>query len=203
MISFDIKKVKIVPLEQVRPNTWNPKVKDTAQYRLIKDDIERNGQKVPAVVRENKGLELIDGEQRWTALKELGETHIVINNIGKVSDTDAKNETLWYQLQVPMDTVLLAPLVLELKQLDIQLPLLENDIEELSHLDKLDLGAMLKDQPKDQQTGDVRTLVLAMAKDKYDFICGALDAVIAQEGLQPNDRSRALELIVADYISGK
>lgn len=189
MIAFDLKKVKVAPLEQVRPNTWNPKAKDTPEYQLIKDDIERNGQKVPVVVRENNGYELIDGEQRWTALTELGETHIVINNIGEVSDADAKNETLWYQLQVPMDKILLAPLILELKELDIHLPLIETKIEQLP-------------QP-DTETGDVRTLTLTMMKDKYDFITQALDAVIAQEELQTNDRSRALELIVADYVSGK
>ena len=40
-------------------------------------------------------------------------------------------------------------------------------------------------------------------KDKYDFIIQALDAIIEQEELQPNDHSRAIELVIADYISGK
>lgn len=50
---------------------------------------------------------------------------------------------------------------------------------------------------------DIKTLTIIMSKDKYDFITQAFDAFLAQEQLQENDYARALELIVADYISGK
>lgn len=45
--------------------------------------------------------------------------------------------------------------------------------------------------------------LIAVAKDKDEFITQAFDAFLAQEDLTEGDWGRALELIVADYISGK
>ncbi len=77
------------------------------------------------------------------------------------------------------------------------------EIDEMLKISNFDFEQYETHRPDDFKEDNVRTLALVMIKDKYDFICGALDAVIAQEELQPNDRSRALELIVADYTSGK
>lgn len=204
MIAFDQTKLSIVKLKDVRLNSWNPKDLNTREYRKIVESIKREGQKSPVVVRENKGFEIIDGCQRWSALTELGETEIIIYNEGKVSDKDAKNQTLWWQLQVPFNKTMLAPLVLELQKLDLPLPYDNDTINELGAIEKLELPALLKPAPEPPtENGNVRTLTLTMAKDKYTFIVEALDAFIEQEGLEPNDRARALELIVADYVSGK
>lgn len=204
MIAFDQTKLAVVKLKDVRLNSWNPKDTNTKEYRKIKESIEREGQKVPVVVRENKGLEIIDGCQRWTALNELGAKEIVIYNEGKVSDKDAKNQTLWYQLQVPFNRTMLAPLVLELHKLNLPSPYDDDTIKELGAIEKLELPALLKPAPEPtKENANVRTLSITIAKDKYEFITQAFDAFLAQEQLTEGDYARALELIVADYISGK
>lgn len=204
MIAFDQTKLAIVKLKDVRPNSWNPKDTNTREYRKILESIKREGQKSPVVVRENKGLEIIDGHQRWSALTELGEKEIIIYNEGKVSTKDAKNQTLWWQLQVPFNKTMLAPLVLELQKLELHLPYDNDTIAELGAIENLELPALLKPAPEPhKENANVRTLSITMAKDKYDFITQAFDAFLKQEDLTEGDYGRALELIVADYISGK
>lgn len=204
---FDPKKIQKTPIEQVTPNGWNPKEEATAEFEKLKASIETNGLMGAIAVREVKGgYEIIDGQQRYTAAKQLGYKNIYIYNEGKVTDTQAKALTIWWQQQVPFKPQLEAILVesLTIEAPEIVLPYNELELSELLMPTEIDLTQYF-DEVEEQQAkdGNVRTLALTMVKDKYDFICGALDAVIAQEGLQPNDRSRALELIVADYISGK
>ena len=203
--NFDLTKVKVVPIEQVRPNTWNPKPKGGKAYEKVKQSIATNGLKSTIAVRENDGYEIIDGEQRWTACLELGFKKILIYNEGEVTDQEAKQLTIWWQQQVPFDPMDEAFLVADMADEfgDLELPYDIEEIEEMKALANFSFDEYSDKEPSAPADSDVRTLALVMAKDKYDLIVGALDAVIHQEELQPNDRSRALELIVADYISGK
>ena len=198
MIAFDPNKVSIVTVEEVEPNDWNPKEKNTKQYKLIKEDIERNGQKVPVVVREhNNTIQIIDGEQRWTALKELGEPLIAINNMGIVADADAKNETLWYQLQVPFVEGLLSELIAKLKNSGAFLPYSKDEVDKLLTLDKFDLSSMLKTK----EPTELAKLVIVFQKEKpYREVTNMLDQIVSME--QVSNRARALELLCADYVAG-
>jgi hypothetical protein len=204
-INFDPKKLKVVTIDEIRPNTWNPKPKGGQDFEKVKKSIEKKGLRGFIVVRENDGYEIIDGEQRWTSCKELGFDKVLIYNEGEVTDKEAKELTIWWQQQVPFDQIELAYLIKDMDDLyeNLELPFEPTELEELLTISNFDFEQYQTHRPEIPTDDNVRTLALAMVKDKYDFIVGALDAVIAQEGLQPNDRSRALELIVADYISGK
>lgn len=117
----------------------------------------------------------------------------------------AKELTIWYQQQVPFDHIDLSHLVtdLHLEHEEVDLPYNELELEEMQKIAQFDFDEYAIKHPKATNGTDVRTLALVMAKDKYDFITQAFDAFLAQEQLQENDYARALELIVADYISGK
>lgn len=72
-----------VDIDRVQPNPWNPNKMEPALYaKLItglKRTLEETGKLPPIIVRPNKGkgvYEIIDGEHRWRALKELKETKI-------------------------------------------------------------------------------------------------------------------------------
>lgn len=204
-INFDPKKMRVAPIDLVRPNTWNPKTSGGPEFEKVKRSIEQKGQRAyPIIVRDNGGFEIIDGQQRYTACLELGFKEVLIYNEGEVSDKEAKELTIWYQQQVPFDHIELAYMIKDMDNLyeNLELPYEPIELEELLAISNFDFDTIENETPIETDN-NVRTLVLAMVKDKYDFICAALDAVIAQEELQPNDRSRALELIVADYISGK
>jgi len=198
MIAFNPENISIVSLEEVEPNDWNPKDKNTKEYQLIKQSIEKEGQKVPIVVREYEGtLQIIDGEQRYTALLELGEPFIAINNIGEVEDALAKNETLWYQLQVPFVEGLLSELIAKLKNSGVMLPYDKNEIDKLLTLDNFDLKSMLKTK----EPIDLAKLVIVFKKEKpFRETTNMLDQVAASE--QVSNRARALELLCADYTAG-
>lgn len=92
---------KIVDIEQVKPNTWNPKdsidENPTVRkmYEQIKEEIRKKGLFEAITVRSvgNK-YEILDGYHRWRACKELGYERIRINTLGKVSDRLARAITV-------------------------------------------------------------------------------------------------------------
>lgn len=205
-INFDPKKIKVAPINLVRPNTWNPKGKGSRDFEKVKKSIEQKGQRAyPIIVRDNNGYEIIDGEQRYTACQELGYEEILIYDEGKISDKEAKELTIWYQQQVPFDHLDLSYLITELKleHKDIELPYNELELEEMKKISEFTFEEYSIERPSDDIDSDIRTLSITMPKDKYEFITQAFDAFLAQEDLTEGDWGRALELIVADYISGK
>ena len=121
------------------------------------------------------------------------------------TDKEAKELTIWWQQQVPFDHLDLSYMISEMQETfgELELPYSDEEVDEMLKISNFDFDQYASERPQDDSNPDVRTLALIMVKDKYDFIVAALDAVIAQEELQPNDRPRALELIVADYTSGK
>ena len=114
---FDPSKIIKVPIDKVEPNDYNPKEKNTKEYKNVVESIRRNGLKQPIFVREVDGNEkyvVVDGEQRLTAANELGYTEIYVYNLGKISEEEAKALTIWFEVQVPFSEVELAPIVVEL-----------------------------------------------------------------------------------------
>ena len=138
MIKFNAKNLKIVDINKVHPNTWNPKDKNTEEFEKVVESIKINGQRSPVVVRENNGYEIIDGEQRYTACKQLDFKKVLIYNEGKISDKEAKELTIWYQQQVPFNEVKLAGMIKELLDQyeleEIQLPYSSEEIIEYAKM---------------------------------------------------------------------
>jgi len=195
MISFDSAKVKTVKIGEVRPNTWNPKDKNTDDFQKVKKGIKLKGQKQPITVRENDGYEIIDGEQRLTACKELGFEDIVIYNEGEVSDKEARELTIWYQQQVPFNEIELATLVKGLYQYpDLELPYTSEEMKDLLDLEAFDWG---QDNDSEFEEG-VRTLQIKMSEGQYKIIKEAIEKV-KKETVSPD--GRALELICAEFMN--
>lgn len=121
-----------VNVEEIRVNDWNPKLKRSEEYLKVKESVELNGQVQPIIVRETGEeevkYEILDGEQRFTALRELGEEKIWILNLGKVADEEAKASTIWLEQAVPFDDVMLGELLVELQH-KVELPYSDEEIE--------------------------------------------------------------------------
>lgn len=141
-LKFEKEKVLIVKIDNVIPNEYNPKDQGTEEYEKIKKGLSFKGQRLPVVVREKgEKYEIIDGEQRWRACKELGFEDIIIYNEGKVEDTEAKELTIWYQQQVPFNEVSLAFLVKELSEIPeykMELPFNDFELENFLEIAKED-----------------------------------------------------------------
>lgn len=192
-----------VPIDDVVPNTWNPKEKDHAKVKDIERSIKKNGFKQPVQVREHPTeagkYEIIDGEQRWTAMRNLGATEIYIYNNGKVKDADAKSETIWWQVQVPFDTISLANLVTELSMQEMELPYSSKELAEFKEMSEFDFDKYDTERPGDDDNLEFKTFTVKLGVEAYDIVQEAL-AMIKDE----NDVSdaRALELMAADFLAG-
>lgn len=112
-------KDKIVDIDLIIPNTWNPKEpieeseENKEHYEEIKKEIEKKGLFEAITVRElGDKYEILDGYHRWTACKELGYTEIRINDIGIIDDKLARAITLIKeQKKVPISELKVAEIV--------------------------------------------------------------------------------------------
>jgi hypothetical protein len=197
-MELDLKKIKKVNIDDVRPNDYNPKEKNHIKVQQIKKSIELMGFKQPVQVRDNNGYEILDGEQRWTAMKELGAKEIYIYDNGKVSDEEAKAETLRWQVQIPFDEVQLAPLVVELANLNIDIPFNEEEIEDYRKITEFDFNQYNANRPDFEEEDGVKTLSIKMTEEAYNVVMRAIKKL--QEDIPDAGESRAIELICADYL---
>jgi ParB/RepB/Spo0J family partition protein len=87
---------KVVPIDQVEPNKYNPNTMSDEIYEKEKNSIVRFGFIEPILVRriEKKKYQIIDGEHRWKACKDLGFTEISINDLGVMKNAYAKELTI-------------------------------------------------------------------------------------------------------------
>lgn len=208
-IKFDPKNIKVVPIDQVQPNGYNPKDKETPEYEKVKESLRVKGLRLPIVVREYEDkpnfYHIIDGEQRWTAAKDLGFVDVLIYSEGVVTDQEAKELTIWYEQKVPFNELELAKLVVSM-QADfpdnLVLPFTDEEMARMQELVKFnwdDYGDdKIDDTLGDKDTGELRTLSVIMSEDQYDVVIKAMDKV--KEGTEISD-ARALELICADYLA--
>lgn len=80
-----------IPLDNLVPNKINPKSMTELQFKKLKKSIEQLGLLNPIIVRKlsETKYEIIDGEHRYKAFKELG--HIkILSNVIKATDEDVK-----------------------------------------------------------------------------------------------------------------
>lgn len=207
VVDFDPQKVKKVNIEDVIPNTWNPKEKDTKEYKKVKESIFQKGLRGFVAVRthptEKSKYEIIDGQQRHTAATELGYEEIYVYDEGDVSDKEAKELTIWWQQQVPFEKVAEAYLVtqpVEAEGIDgVELPYTETEIEEFKQLANFSFDEYDQTRPNDDVESNAKTLKLLFGSEAYQIIMDAIHHVMVENDCS---ESRALELICADFLAG-
>lgn len=210
-ISIDFTKLLVVPIDEVRANPWNPKDKDTKEFNDVKASIEANGLMSFIVVRDNpiegSPYEIIDGEQRWRACKELGFDKVAIYNEGKVDEKKAKELTIWWQTQVDFNELSLAKLVSGMIEEfgSINSPYTEKTIAEMQELAKFSFENYTKTSTKPPEMPDsemLKTFMVQVTTTQYDIISQALDKArkAVGEDTEITD-SKALELVCAEYIN--
>ncbi len=86
-------KSQVVPLESVKPNDYNPNEMEEREFTFLKDMIDKYGFSQALVVTSD--FVIIDGEQRWTAAKELGAKEIEVKVL-PVTLAEAKTLTINY-----------------------------------------------------------------------------------------------------------
>ena len=198
---FNPENIKKVPIGLIHPNGYNPKAVESKEYYDVLESLKQNGLMSFIFVREVDGIdgfEIVDGEHRYLAAKELGYSEMYVYNLGRISEEEAKALTLWFEVQVPFDNVELAPIVVELTKLDIKLPYTEEQIEKFSELQKFDFEDYDEDEPVKEEEG-FNNFTIRVTQEQYNFIQNKIKEVMDFEGVS---EGRALELIVADGFAG-
>lgn len=94
MNNFTTEKKK-VDIKLVRPNPWNPNTMSKEMFEKAKHSLKELGMLGSILVREVCGIyEILDGEHRWKAAKELEYTEITIESLGEIDDQKAKVLTI-------------------------------------------------------------------------------------------------------------
>lgn len=208
-IHFEPTQLKIVPINQVRPNTWNPKDKRSKEFETVKKSLETKGLRLPVVVRETgekeTPYEIIDGEQRWTAWGDLGNETVLIYNEGKVNDKEARELTIWYEQKVPFNEVKLAELISQMvvDYENLELPFDPSQIQEMVELVKFDWDSykVTDDGKKEgEEDEEFRTLSVTMTKEQYEVVQNAIELVKVKAQAEEMSEARALELICAEFL---
>lgn len=192
MKDFDPTKILKVRIDDVEPNSYNPKQKDTPEYRNVVKSIQINGLKQPIFVREVDGNDkyvIVDGEQRWTAAKELGYKEIYIYNLGKISEEEAKSLTIWFEVQVPFDEATLAPIVMELNDLKIELPYNDLEIDGFRNLATFNFDEAWKDQTpvKEDNDKDEEILTIKLTSAQLETVNNAIEEIKATEKVKEGE----------------
>ena len=82
---------KKVDIKLVRPNPWNPNTMSKEMFEKAKHSLKELGMLGSILVREVCGIyEILDGEHRWKAAKELEYTEITVESLGEIDDQKAK-----------------------------------------------------------------------------------------------------------------
>lgn len=198
---FDEKNLTLVDIANVRTNNYNPKDKDTKEYKQVVKSLDLNGFMSPIIVRQVEGFdgyEIIDGEQRFTAAKELAYKSIPVYNLGYISDIDAKSKTIFAEVAVPFNEIDLSHLVVELDEASVALPYTEAEIADFRHMSEFSFDNF-DDDDGEFEDNDVKTFKVVLGEEAYQIVTKAVKKV-----QDDNDCSeaRAIELICADYLAG-
>lgn len=198
---FNPENIEKVSIDSVRPNSYNPKVKDSKEYSDVVESLKQNGLMSFIFVREvegEDGYEIVDGEHRYLAAKELGYQEIYIYNLGKISEEEARALTLWFEVQVSFDEVELAPIVVELSKIDIKLPYTDEQINKFEEMQKFDFDDLGDDEPLEEDE-KFANFKIRLTEEQFALIDGKIRDIA---NLETVSEGRAMELIVADSVAG-
>ena len=124
---------KIVPIDEIRENTYNPNVMRDSVYQFLKRSIKKRGFVQPIIV--TKDGVIIDGEHRYKACKELGMPEVEVKVLN-LTEEEAKSETLNFNLtKGTFDIDLLGRLLMELDSTWGKEVLKENLVMEQKQID--------------------------------------------------------------------
>lgn len=198
LANYDPKNIKKVKIDEVEVNDYNPKAKETKEYQNVVKSLRINGLQQPIMVRELNGkYVIVDGEQRYTAAKELGFEEIYIYNFGEISDEDAKATTIWMEVQVPFDQIDLAPIALELHEQGFELPFTDLQLDDFKHIAEFDFDSYVAEDNlpvKDDNSEKTYQIKIKLSKEQLDEINEAIKGMVEGENI---GEAHALELLVA------
>ena len=198
---------RVVSTLDIQPNPWNPNRQDDFIYQKELASIRQFGFVSPLIVRRLEGFyQIIDGEHRWRAAKELGISEVPIWDLGQVDDAVAKQLTIVLnETRGKTQPDLLRPLLedlLEHQTADQLLAVLPYTPEQfkglLSSFDWAGVETLERERPP-ESPWVLKTF--RMPKAAAEVLDDALNKVAEQAEGDLTDWQR-LEFLAADYLGG-
>lgn len=196
-----------VAIDALEPNPWNPNRMSDELYQKEKASIKRWGMVSPIIVRTLPGgkLQIVDGEQRWRAAKDLGMSEVPVWDIGRLGDADAKQLTIVLnELHGTYDPDRMGPLLRDLLTSETTESLLEvlpwpkAEFTKLAELEPFDWPALDKEVMHNegrQWVERIYRLPLSTAR--------VVDQAMSDAKSQLDDGAdwQALEVLAAEYLN--
>jgi ParB-like nuclease family protein len=186
------------------PNPWNPNRMDSEMFRKELASIKQFGFVNPIIARTfGEHLQIIDGEHRWRAAKEIGMTEVPVTLVDGLSDADAKQLTIVLnETRGRADADLLGALLKDLLSegvpkadlLDV-MPFGPSQFDKLTGLTDFDWSAL--ETHRDETTSWVER-TYRLPRDAAAVID---DALAAAKGEGELEDWQGLELIAADFLA--
>lgn len=162
------KKVKI---EECVINPWNPNVMSKEMFEKEVNSIKELGLLGSILVRELSGCyQIIDGEHRWKACKELGYTDITVESLGEIDDNQTKVLTiLLNNLHGEDDIEKRAAVFEQLNQGQLQLlPFTQEEIDNTKALFKFDFTQYAVEDEEQKKIISITIRVSEKTKELWD-----------------------------------
>jgi hypothetical protein len=202
----------LVPVDRIRPNSFNPNKMDDFMFGRTVASIDKLGWATPIVVRDmGDYFEVIDGEHRWRAARELGMTEVPIWNLGEIPDAKAKQLTIVLnETRGTADREKLGELLRDLLTSETTvdlinvLPYERSDFEALLNVPDFDWGD-IEDLTRPPESSAERMRWVERIYRMPPEVAAVIDKAIAQVKMVEEDQGkiedwRALELICADFL---
>lgn len=200
---------KLVRLDQLQPNPWNPNRQDAETFAKEKVSLRRFGFVVPIIVRPIPKtdpilFEIIDGEHRWKAANELGMEYVPIFSVGPISDHEAMqltivlNELRGKPEEAKLGEVLKNLLASDtLDRLTEVLPYSKEQFGKIAKLPEFDWGRLQRANAERAERRWVER-IFRLPKE----VAETLDEAISQAkaGRDDIDDAQALETIAKEFI---
>lgn len=162
---------KIVPINQITPNRWNPNVQSKEMFAKGKQSVETLGMLGSILVRETAGCyEILDGEHRWRYCLELGYTEVPVETMGEIDDKQAMALTvLINNIHGKDDVEKRAKIFAALDEGQLQLmPFTAEEIENEKNLFKFDFSKYEKNLPTPEDMKEkFRVIIVDVPEDMY------------------------------------
>lgn len=209
-----------LPMEQVLPNPWNPNRQTERQFRAEVESILDNGFLLPIIVRPSlSGWEIIDGEHRLRAMREIvesGEKGVgnVPDLVGRgvipavvvdLDDARAKRLTvILNETRGRADTASLAALLAEIQpefgdDLLVGLPYTGTELDGLLQMTDFDwdsVGAPSADDFERAEGPTDRRIVAVLSEE----VGQAWDEAIKEEPDMPADAAKAAGVMIGRLL---
>lgn len=204
---------RTVPIDSIEGNPWNPNVQSDFKYEHTKKVIAEFGFLDPVTVRSGrlkgkafKKPQIIDGEHRWRAAKEIGLTEVLILDVGRMADEKAKVLTdVMNNLRGENDPLRWAEMVQSVKDtmpdLVQYLPYQPDELDAMIQSTQVDWGAfdgsMNPDGPRDEAGELYKKFSVSMSKASMARTQDLMRKVKAAHGI--DDDAQAFEIILDGY----